>query len=68
MSLSTRSHIIGPRNEMDSMPCMKEFALRICNVSFRRKLYGCETDTSTSFKMSQKTWKTLQISIASFCT
>ena len=51
MSLGTRSHIYGPRNEIDPVPCLTEFTLRVCNVSFRRKLYGGETDTNVLFKM-----------------
>ena len=52
ISLGTRSHIFGPRNETDSVPCLTEFTLRLCNVSFRRKLYRRETGTNISFKMS----------------
>ena len=48
MSLGTRSHIFGPRN--DSLPCLAEFTLRLCNVSSRRKLYRRETGTNI-FKM-----------------
>ena len=51
ISLGTRSHIFGPRNETDSVPCLTEFTLRLCNVSFRQKLYGRETGTNISFKM-----------------
>ena len=51
MSLGTRSHIFGPRNEMDSVPCLTEFILRLCNVSFWRKLYGREMGTNISYKM-----------------
>ena len=35
MSMGTRSHIFGPINEMGSVPCLTEFTLRLCNVSFR---------------------------------
>ena len=49
--LGTRSHIFAQRNEMDSMPCLMEFTLRLCNVSFRPKLYGRETGKNRSFKM-----------------
>ena len=60
ISLGTRSHIFGPRNEMDSVPCLTEFTLRLCNVSFQRKLYERETGTNISFKMSgEKPCKTL---------
>ena len=48
ISLGTRSHIFGPRNEMDSVPYLTEFTLRLCNVLFRRKLYGRETGTNIS--------------------
>ena len=69
MSLGTKSHISGPRNEMDSVPCLAEFTLRVCNASFQRKLYGCETSTNTSFKMDgERPWKTLWISIVRICT
>ena len=51
MSLGTRSHIFDSRNEMDSVPCLTEFTLRLCNVSFRRKLYERETGTNISFKI-----------------
>ena len=51
ISLGTRSHIFGPRNEMDSVSCQIEFTLCLCNVPFRRKLYGRETGTNISFKM-----------------
>ena len=51
ISLGTRSHIFGPRNETDSVPCLMQFTLRLCNVSFRRKLYGRKTGTNISFKM-----------------
>ena len=51
ISLGTRSHIFGPRNEMDSVPCLTEFTLRLCNVSFWRKCYGREKGTNISFKM-----------------
>ena len=51
MSLGTRSHIFGPRNEMDSVPCLTEFILRLCNMSFRRKLCGRETGTNISLKI-----------------
>ena len=40
ISLGTRSQMFGPRNEMDSVPCLTEFTLCFCNVSFRWKLYG----------------------------
>ena len=46
MSLGTRSHILGPRNEMDSVPCLAEFTRCLCNVSFWGKLYGRETGTN----------------------
>ena len=60
MSLGTRSHIFGPRNEINSVPCLAEFTLRLCNASFRRKLYGCEAATNISFKMgAEKPGKTL---------
>ena len=69
ISLGTRFHIFGQRNEMNSVPCLTEFTLRLCNESFRRKLYGCEQDTNISFKIGgEKPCKTLSISIASFCT
>ena len=59
-SLGTRSHIFGPKNEMDSVRILTEFTLRLCNVSFRRKLYGRETGTNISFKMGgEKLCKTL---------
>ena len=48
ISLGTRSHIFGPRNEMDSLP---EFTVCLCNVSFGGKLYGHEMGTNISFKM-----------------
>ena len=68
ISLGTRSHISGPRNEMDYVPYLTESTLRLCNVSFWRKLYGGETGTNISFKMGgENSCKTLQISIASFC-
>ena len=51
MALGTRSHIFGPRNKMDSMPCLTEFTLHLFDMSFRQKLYGRETGTSISFKM-----------------
>ena len=51
ISLGTRSHIFGSRNETDSVPCLTEFTLSLFNVSFRRKLYGRETCTNISFKM-----------------
>ena len=51
ISLGTRSHIFGPRNEMDSVPCLTEFTLCLCNMSFQRKLCGRETDTNISFKI-----------------
>ena len=51
ISLGTRSHIFGPRKETDSVPCLTEFTLSLCNVSFRRKFYGRETGTNISFKM-----------------
>ena len=60
ISLGTRSHIFGPRNETDSVPCLTEFTLRLCNVSFQRKLYERETGTNISFKMGgEKPCKTL---------
>ena len=68
-SLDARSHIFGPRNEMDSVPCRTEFTLRLCNMSFRRKFYSRKTGTNISFKMGrEKRCYTLYISIASFCT
>ena len=54
ISLGTRSHIFGPRNEMDCVPCLTEFTLRLRNVSFRRKLYGREASTNISFRMGEK--------------
>ena len=51
ISLGTRYHIFGPRNETDSVPCLMKFTFRLCNVSFQRKLYGHETGTNISFKM-----------------
>ena len=51
MALGTRSHIFGPRNNMDSMPYLTEFTLHLFNMSFRQKLYRRETGTSISFKM-----------------
>ena len=36
---------------MDSVLCLTEFTLHLCNVPFRRKLYGRETSTNISFKM-----------------
>ena len=51
ISLGTRSHIFGLRNEMDSEPCLTEFNLHLSNVLLRRKLYGRETGTNISFKM-----------------
>ena len=51
ISLDTRSRIFGLRNEMESVPCLTEFTLRLCNVSFRRKLYEIQTGTNISFKM-----------------
>ena len=36
---------------MDSVLCLTEFTLHLCNVPFRRKLYGRETGTNMSFKM-----------------
>ena len=69
MSLGTRSHIFGPRNEMDSASCLTEFTLPFCNVSFQEKLHGRKTGTNISFKMSgERPCKTLKISIARFCT
>ena len=60
ISLGTRFHIFGPRNEMNSVPCLTEFTLRLCNVSFRRKLYGREKGTNISFKMGgEKPCKTV---------
>ena len=60
MSLGARSHIFGPRNEIDSVPYLMEFFLHLCNVSFRQKLYGRETGTKISFKMDEeKPCKTL---------
>ena len=46
ISLGTGSHIFGPRNEMNFVPCLTEYSLRLCNVSFRRKLFGRETGTN----------------------
>ena len=58
--MSTRSHIFGPRNEMDYVPCLTEFTLRLCNVSFQRKLYGRGTGTNILFQMGgEKTCKTI---------
>ena len=54
ISLGTRSHIFGPRNETDSVPRLTEFTLRLCNVSFRRKLYGRETGRNISFRIGGK--------------
>ena len=34
ISMGRRSHIFCPRNEMDSVPCLTEFPLHLCNVSF----------------------------------
>ena len=60
ISLGTRSNIFDPKNKMDSVPCLTEFTLRLCNVSFQRKLYGRETGTNISFKMGgEKPCKTL---------
>ena len=60
ISLGARSHVFGLRNEMDFVPCLTEFTLGFCNVSFRRKLYGRETSTNVSFKVGgQKPCKTL---------
>ena len=60
ISLGTKSHIFGPRNEMDSVPYLTEFSLHLCNVSLRRKLYGRETSINISFKMGgEKPCKTL---------
>ena len=67
ISLGTRSHTFGPRNEMDPLPCLTEFTLRLCNGSFRRKLNGCETGTNISFKVGgEKPCITWEISILSF--
>ena len=52
--MGTRSHIFGPRNEMDCVPRLTEFTLRLCNVSFRRKLYGRETGRNISFRIGGK--------------
>ena len=51
MSLAIRSNIFGPINEMDSVPCLTEFARRLYNVSFQGKLYERETGRNISFKM-----------------
>ena len=51
MSLAIRSNIFGPRNEMDSVPCLTEFTRRLYNVSFQGKLYERETGRNISFKM-----------------
>ena len=60
ISLGARSHIFGPRNEINSVPYLTEFTLRLCNVSLRWKLYGRETGTIISFKMGgEKPCKTL---------
>ena len=47
------------RNEMDSVPCMTRFTLRLCNVSFRLKLCGRETGTNISFKIGGENHATL---------
>ena len=60
ISLGTRYHIFGPRNEMDSVPCLMEFTLHLRNVSFLQKLYECDTGTNISFIMDEeKPCKTL---------
>ena len=64
MLLGTRSHTFGPRNEIDTASCLTEFTLRLCNASFRRKLYGRETGTNISFKMNgEKPFQTLNVNL-----
>ena len=59
MSLGTRSHIFGPRSEMDSVPYLMEFTLHLCNLSFQQKLYGRETGTKIFKIDAEKPCKTL---------
>ena len=60
ISLGKISYTFGPRNEMDSVSCVTGFTLRVCSVSFRRKLYGCERSTNISLKTGgEKPCKTL---------
>ena len=51
ISLGTGSYIIGQKDEMNSVPCLKEFTIRLCNVSFQQKLYGREMGPNISFKI-----------------
>ena len=58
--LGTGSYIIGQKDEMNSVPCLKEFTIRLCNVSFQQKLYGREMGPNISFKIDgEKRCKTL---------
>ena len=58
--LGTRSHIFGPRNEINSVPCLIKFTLCLCNESFQQKWYGHKMGTNISFKMGgEKPCKTL---------
>ena len=60
LSLGARSYIFGPRNEMDSVPYLTKFTIRLGNGSFWQILYGRETGTNISFKMGgEKPCKTL---------
>ena len=53
ISMGTRSHISGPRNEMGSVPCLTECTLRL--FAFRQKLYGRETGTNIFYSGWTKT-------------
>ena len=45
---------------MNSVPCLTEFTIRLCNVSFQQKLYGREMGPNISFKIDgEKRCKTL---------